>query len=74
MKRDAEIVRRQHHRLALLETFTNEPHLEIESLHPIPASQYTLCVLIIHHLCMANLAHHNIAAKIEQTIRVQGRV
>lgn len=69
--RDVEIVRREHHGFALLEAFANEPHLEIESLHPILASQHALRILVVHHLCMTNFAHHNIAAKIEQSIRVQ---
>ena len=72
--RDVEIVRREHHGFALLEAFTNETHLEIESLHPILASQYTLRILIVHHFCVANFAHHNIAGEIEQTICVQRRI
>lgn len=61
-------VRWKDHLLTLLQPSPDEPHLVIEALHPIFASQNTLCVLIVYDLCVAYLAYKGLSSKVHQFV------
>jgi len=66
--------RRENHRFALLETLSYEPHLVIEPLHPILASQHAFRILIVHDFRVTNLTYQRPHRKVHQLVDLQRRI